>query len=88
MWQRNGDNISRCITGTGAISGGTKSSKLKDVQRSVTRTIKNNFMDSSVQEVIDILLGKHIEGNRDEYFLPDASLRERFDELMLERLDE
>lgn len=88
MWQRNGDNISRCITGTGAISGGTKTSKLKDVQRSVTRTIKNNFMDSSVQEVIDILLGKHIEGNRDEYFLPDPSLREQFDGLMLARLHE
>jgi phosphatidylinositol-bisphosphatase len=29
MWLTNGDNVSRCITGTGAISGGVKSSKLK-----------------------------------------------------------
>jgi len=29
MWLKNGDNVSRCITGTGAISGGVKTSKLK-----------------------------------------------------------
>ena len=114
MWLKNGDNVSRCITGTGAISGGVKTSKLKvrggrgavvqarwttsldllqacfctlislpvcslicshpthayvsclclaqDVQRSVTRTIKNNFRDDRKQAAIDLLLGKYREG--------------------------
>lgn len=62
MWGRNGDNLSRCVAGTGAISGGAKTSVLKDMQRSVVRTIKNNFMDARRQMAIDIVLNKHREG--------------------------
>lgn len=35
--------------------GGVQAGKLKDGARSVTRTIQNNFFDSSKQEAIDIL---------------------------------
>ncbi|XP_043927358.1 synaptojanin-1 [Protopterus annectens] len=53
MWSLNGDSISKIYAGTGALEG---KAKLKDGARSVTRTIQNNFFDSSKQEAIDILL--------------------------------
>ncbi|XP_007493342.2 synaptojanin-1 isoform X3 [Monodelphis domestica] len=56
MWSMNGDSISKIYAGTGALEGKAKSGKLKDGARSVTRTIQNNFFDSSKQEAIDILL--------------------------------
>ncbi|XP_077448302.1 synaptojanin-1 isoform X2 [Stigmatopora argus] len=52
MWSGNGDSISKIYAGTGALDG---KAKLKDGARSVTRTIQNNFFDSSKQEAIDIL---------------------------------
>nr|XP_019585745.1 PREDICTED: synaptojanin-1 isoform X4 [Rhinolophus sinicus] len=56
MWSVNGDSISKIYAGTGALEGKAKAGKLKDGARSVTRTIQNNFFDSSKQEAIDILL--------------------------------
>ncbi|XP_077596962.1 synaptojanin-1 [Stigmatopora nigra] len=55
MWSGNGDSISKIYAGTGALDGKAKGGKLKDGARSVTRTIQNNFFDSSKQEAIDIL---------------------------------
>ncbi|XP_022065510.1 synaptojanin-1 isoform X5 [Acanthochromis polyacanthus] len=55
MWSANGDSISKIYAGTGALDGKAKAGKLKDGARSVTRTIQNNFFDSSKQEAIDIL---------------------------------
>ncbi|XP_026225663.1 synaptojanin-1 isoform X3 [Anabas testudineus] len=55
MWSANGDSISKIYAGTGALDGKAKGGKLKDGARSVTRTIQNNFFDSSKQEAIDIL---------------------------------
>ncbi|MED6266740.1 Synaptojanin-1 [Characodon lateralis] len=52
MWSANGDSISKIYAGTGALDG---KAKLKDGARSVTRTIQNNFFDTSKQEAIDIL---------------------------------
>uniref|UniRef100_A0A8C1DC15 Synaptojanin-1 n=1 Tax=Cyprinus carpio carpio TaxID=630221 RepID=A0A8C1DC15_CYPCA len=52
MWSTNGDSVSKIYAGTGALDG---KAKLKDGARSVTRTIQNNFFDSSKQEAIDIL---------------------------------
>ncbi|XP_047462114.1 synaptojanin-1 isoform X2 [Mugil cephalus] len=52
MWSANGDSVSKIYAGTGALDG---KAKLKDGARSVTRTIQNNFFDSSKQEAIDIL---------------------------------
>uniref|UniRef100_A0A6I8NLT3 phosphoinositide 5-phosphatase n=1 Tax=Ornithorhynchus anatinus TaxID=9258 RepID=A0A6I8NLT3_ORNAN len=56
MWSMNGDSISKIYAGTGALEGKAKAGKLKDGARSVTRTIQNNFFDSSKQEAIDVLL--------------------------------
>ncbi|XP_032888469.1 synaptojanin-1 isoform X2 [Amblyraja radiata] len=53
MWSLCGDSISKIYAGTGALEG---KAKFKDGARSVTRTIQNNFFDSSKQEAIDILL--------------------------------
>ncbi|XP_034034199.1 synaptojanin-1 isoform X5 [Thalassophryne amazonica] len=55
MWSLNGDSISKIYAGTGALDGKAKAGKLKDGARSVTRTIQNNFFDTSKQEAIDIL---------------------------------
>ncbi|CAL8266372.1 unnamed protein product [Merluccius merluccius] len=55
MWSLNGDSVSKIYAGTGALDGKAKVGKLKDGARSVTRTIQNNFFDSSKQEAIDIL---------------------------------
>uniref|UniRef100_A0A8C1ZWJ2 phosphoinositide 5-phosphatase n=1 Tax=Cyprinus carpio TaxID=7962 RepID=A0A8C1ZWJ2_CYPCA len=55
MWSTNGDSISKIYAGTGALDGKAKGGKLKDGARSVTRTIQNNFFDTSKQEAIDIL---------------------------------
>ncbi|XP_060764936.1 synaptojanin-1 isoform X2 [Neoarius graeffei] len=55
MWSLNGDSVSKIYAGTGALDGKAKAGKLKDGARSVTRTIQNNFFDSSKQEAIDIL---------------------------------
>lgn len=52
MWSQNGDSVSKIYAGTGALDG---KAKLKDGARSVSRTIQNNFFDSSKQEAIDIL---------------------------------
>lgn len=62
MWQRNGDNLARCVTGSGALRGGMKTSILKDVQRSITRTLRGNFFDRHRQAAIDIVLGTYVEG--------------------------
>ncbi|VDO05611.1 unnamed protein product [Rodentolepis nana] len=54
LWAENGDNVSRIYTGTGALCGDR--SKFKIVQRSATRTIKNNFFDTAKQEAMVALL--------------------------------
>lgn len=54
IWQHNGDHISRIYAGTGALGGGRP--KYTDAGRTAARAIQNNFLDSSKQEAIDVLL--------------------------------
>ncbi|VDM33609.1 unnamed protein product, partial [Hydatigera taeniaeformis] len=54
LWIENGDNVSRIYTGTGALR--SDRSKLRNVQRSATRAIKNNFFDSAKQEAMVAVL--------------------------------
>uniref|UniRef100_A0A7N6F713 phosphoinositide 5-phosphatase n=1 Tax=Anabas testudineus TaxID=64144 RepID=A0A7N6F713_ANATE len=79
MWSANGDSISKIYAGTGALDG---KAKLKDGARSVTRTIQNNFFDSSKQEAIDILrLGSTLNSDladKARALLTTSSLYERF----------
>ncbi|XP_021342465.1 synaptojanin-1-like isoform X1 [Mizuhopecten yessoensis] len=61
IWHVSGDHISRIYAGTGALGGGR--SKYSDAARSATRTIQNNFLDSSKQEAMDMLLiGSSLRG--------------------------
>ena len=48
--------MSRIYTGTGAL--GIDNSKLRNAQRSATRTIKNNFFDTAKQEAMVTLLNR------------------------------
>ncbi|XP_063401650.1 synaptojanin-1-like isoform X1 [Mytilus trossulus] len=62
IWTLNGDHCSRIYAGTGALGGGR--SKYSDATRSASRTIQNNFLDSSKQEAIDmLLLGSTLRGD-------------------------
>ncbi|XP_069133360.1 synaptojanin-1-like isoform X2 [Argopecten irradians] len=62
IWHVSGDHISRIYAGTGALGGGR--SKYSDAARSATRTIQNNFLDSSKQEAMDMLLiGSSLRGD-------------------------
>eukprot|EP01147_Barroeca_monosierra_P003317 gene3317-6001_t len=79
MWQRNGDNLARCVTGSGALRGGMKTSILKDVQRSITRTLRGNFFDRHRQAAIDIVLGTYVEDTSEQYVIPDATLRDKLE---------
>uniref|UniRef100_A0A8C4LMN1 Synaptojanin-1 n=1 Tax=Equus asinus TaxID=9793 RepID=A0A8C4LMN1_EQUAS len=51
-------NCLDCLDRTNSVQAflGLEAGKLKDGARSVTRTIQNNFFDSSKQEAIDVLL--------------------------------
>ncbi|NXX93866.1 SYNJ1 protein, partial [Centropus bengalensis] len=82
MWSVNGDSVSKIYAGTGALEGKAKAGKLKDGARSVTRTIQNNFFDSSKQEAIDVLLlGNTLNSDladKARALLTTSSLRETF----------
>ncbi len=55
---------------------------MQDVRRTVTRTIKNNFLDAAVQEAIDALLGANVDRDaREDLFLPDPTLRKLFEDV-------
>eukprot|EP00118_Oscarella_pearsei_P006648 m.30421 g.30421 ORF g.30421 m.30421 type:complete len:1392 (+) comp31341_c0_seq8:2-4177(+) len=56
LWSVNGDRISRIYAGTGALDSKSKVGKLVDGARSVSRTFQNNFLDSTKQEAINLLL--------------------------------
>ncbi|KAJ1508882.1 inositol polyphosphate 5-phosphatase [Coelomomyces lativittatus] len=64
VWADNGDALSKCYAGTGALkSGYTRSGKrtlaglIDDSMKSVNRFVINNFQDRSRQVVIDTILG-------------------------------
>lgn len=87
-WTHNGDAISRMYTGTKAMEGRTK---LRDGARSVQRTILSNFLDSSKQEAIEMLLfGNAFSGElgqkvRALLALPDALAPVPFKQAMVDR---
>jgi len=65
FWSENGDRISTLYTGTGALMGdytrtGQRSMKglMNDGLNSVTRYVKNNFIDEVRQRSIHLVLGK------------------------------
>lgn len=75
VWADNADGVSCVYSGTGALKtdftrtgSRTKVGALKDLQNSITRYVKNNFLDGSRQDSFDLFLGKyHLEQDQSPY---------------------
>lgn len=61
MWLENGDNLSVIYAGTAAMGTG---SKMTELHKSVTRTLRNNFMDGDKEYVMKILSGAQNEDTK------------------------
>ncbi|KAI9472050.1 MAG: SacI homology domain-containing protein [Benjaminiella poitrasii] len=66
VWADNADGVSCVYSGTGALKTDftrtgqrTKVGALKDLQNSITRYVKNNFMDGNRQDAFDLFLGQY-----------------------------
>ncbi|KAI8640444.1 SacI homology domain-containing protein [Parasitella parasitica] len=66
VWADNADGVSCVYSGTGALKtdftrtgNRTKAGALKDLQNSITRYVKNNFLDGTRQDSFDLFLGKY-----------------------------
>eukprot|EP00049_Salpingoeca_infusionum_P012763 m.236825 g.236825 ORF g.236825 m.236825 type:complete len:1264 (+) comp15265_c0_seq2:330-4121(+) len=88
MWQRNGDHLARCVTGAGTSSGGVRRGIVKNVQRTISRTVRMNFLDQSTQASIDIILGKYVEATADQFFVLDPVLQAELTRQLEARSDE
>ncbi|KAI8971960.1 SacI homology domain-containing protein [Mycotypha africana] len=69
VWADNADGVSCVYSGTGALKTDftrtgkrTKAGAMQDLQNSITRYIKNNFMDGNRQDAFDLFLGNfHVD---------------------------
>ncbi|KAK2623827.1 hypothetical protein QTJ16_007008 [Diplocarpon rosae] len=67
IWADNADVVSKSYSGTGALKTDftrtgqrTKAGALQDLQNSITRYAKNNFMDGPKQDAFDLFLGSYL----------------------------
>lgn len=67
IWADNADAVSTSYSGTGALKTDitrqgkrTKMGALMDFKNSVTRYVKNNFLDGARQDSFDLFLGNHL----------------------------
>ncbi|CAG8949373.1 hypothetical protein HYFRA_00005000 [Hymenoscyphus fraxineus] len=67
MWADNADVVSNSYSGTGALKTDftrtgqrTKAGALQDLQNSITRYVKNNFLDGPKQDAFDLFLGAYL----------------------------
>ncbi|KAF2501056.1 phosphoinositide phosphatase-like protein [Lophium mytilinum] len=67
MWADNADVVSKSYSGTGALKTDftrtgqrTKAGMLQDLNNSITRYVKNNFMDGPRQDGFDLFLGTYL----------------------------
>lgn len=67
IWADNADVVSKSYSGTGALKtdftrtgNRTKQGALQDLVNSITRYIKNNFLDGPKQDAFDLFLGVHL----------------------------
>ncbi|OBZ91577.1 Phosphatidylinositide phosphatase SAC1 [Choanephora cucurbitarum] len=72
VWADNADGVSCVYSGTGALKTDftrtgqrTKQGALKDLHNSITRYIKNNFLDGNRQDAFDLVLG-NFDVHRDQ----------------------
>lgn len=71
MWADNADAVSTAYSGTGALKTDftrlgkrTTLGALMDFKNSITRYVKNNFMDGPRQDAFDLFLGQHLPHER------------------------
>lgn len=69
LWADNADVVSKSYSGTGALKTDftrtgkrTKAGALQDLQNSIARYAKNNFMDGPKQDAFDLFLGAYLPG--------------------------
>lgn len=67
LWADNADVVSNSYSGTGALKTDftrtgqrTKAGALQDLQNSITRYVKNNFLDGPKQDAFDLFLGAYL----------------------------
>ncbi|TVY89501.1 Phosphoinositide phosphatase, partial [Lachnellula willkommii] len=67
VWADNADVVSKSYSGTGALKTDftrtgqrTKAGALQDLQNSITRYVRNNFLDGPKQDAFDLFLGSHL----------------------------
>lgn len=67
MWADNADVVSKSYSGTGALKTDftrtgtrTRAGMLQDLNNSVTRYVKNNFLDGPRQDGFDVFLGAYL----------------------------
>ncbi|KAI8376741.1 SacI homology domain-containing protein [Choanephora cucurbitarum] len=72
VWADNADGVSCVYSGTGALKTDftrtgqrTKQGALKDLHNSITRYVKNNFLDGNRQDAFDLVLG-NFDVHRDQ----------------------
>lgn len=66
VWADNADGVSCVYSGTGALKTDftrtgqrTMAGALQDLQNSITRYVKNNFLDGNRQDSFDLFLGQY-----------------------------
>ena len=67
MWADNADVVSRSYSGTGALKtdftrtgNRTRAGMVQDLQNSITRYVRNNFLDGPRQDGFDLFLGAYL----------------------------
>jgi hypothetical protein len=67
LWADNADVVSKSYSGTGALKTDftrtgerTKAGMLQDLNNSVTRYVRNNFLDGTKQDAFDLFLGAYL----------------------------
>jgi hypothetical protein len=67
VWADNADVVSKSYSGTGALKTDftrtgerTRAGALQDLQNSVTRYVRNNYMDGPRQDAFDLFLGTYL----------------------------
>ena len=67
IWADNADVVSKSYSGTGALKtdftrtgNRTKAGAFQDLINSITRYVKNNFLDGPKQDAFDLFLGTHL----------------------------
>ncbi|KAI9283299.1 SacI homology domain-containing protein [Sporodiniella umbellata] len=84
VWADNADGVSCVYSGTGALKTDftrtgqrTKAGALQDLQNSIVRYCKNNFMDGFRQDTFDLFLGKYTVGKGSLFDEDERPLRIR-----------